>query len=196
MFTGLIEELGIIEKIELIGDGRKFTISGNLIFSDLKADDSVSTNGCCLTVTSVGKNKFTCTAIEETLKKTTLGSFIIGQKVNLERAVLPTTRMGGHFVQGHVDAVGKIVRSEKLSTSWTFDIQFPAQFKKYIIKIGSICVDGTSLTVADLNDDIFRVAIIPHTMEKTIFSGYKENTVVNLEFDLLGKYIERILENR
>jgi len=192
MFTGLIEELGTIEKIENIGNGRKFTVSADLIFSDLKVDDSIANNGCCLTVTSISGKTFMCTAIEETLSKTTLGGFELGQKINLERSVLPTTRMGGHFVQGHVDCVGTIVASETLSTSWTFTIEFPKEFEKYIIKIGSICVDGTSLTVADLNGNRFKVAIIPHTMEKTIFPSYKIGTKVNLEFDLLGKYIEKI----
>ncbi len=192
MFTGLIEELGTIQKIENIGDGRKFTVSADLIFSDLKVDDSVSTNGCCLTVISVSEKTYSCIAIEETLSKTTLGGFVEGQKINLERSVLPTTRMGGHFVQGHVDCVGLIVKSETLSTSWTFTIEFPKEFEKYIIKIGAISVDGTSLTVADLDKNRFKVAIIPHTMEKTIFPSYKVGTKVNLEFDLLGKYIEKI----
>lgn len=196
MFTGLIEEMGTIEKIEWLGQGRKFSISGDVIFSDLKVDDSISTNGCCLTVTSVTDKKFTCIAVEETLKKTTLGLFQQGQKVNLERALLPSTRLGGHFVQGHVDTVGEIIGIESLTTSKLFEIQYPINFKKYLIHVGSICVDGTSLTVAELNELSFKVAIIPHTLEKTIFANYKVGSKVNLEFDLLGKYIENILNER
>lgn len=196
MFTGLIEEMGTIEKIEWLGQGRKFSISGDVIFSDLKVDDSISTNGCCLTVTSVTDKKFTCIAVEETLKKTTLGLFQQGQKVNLERALLPSTRLGGHFVQGHVDTVGEVIGIESLTTSKLFEIQYPINFKKYLIHVGSICVDGTSLTVAELNESSFKVAIIPHTLEKTIFANYKVGSKVNLEFDLLGKYIENILNER
>lgn len=195
MFTGLIEEVGTIEKVESVGDGRRLTVSAGKTLSDLKVNDSIAINGCCQTVIGRTSATFSCISIEETLSKTTLGSLTAGSRVNLERPLLPDTRIGGHFVMGHVDTVGTVIRRTDLSTSWMFDIAFPEAFRPYIIKIGSIAVDGTSLTVANLDGSIFTVAIIPHTMDMTIFPSYQAGSKVNLEFDLLGKYIENILVN-
>lgn len=195
MFTGLIEEVGTIEKVEFIGNGRRLTVSASKTISDLKVNDSIAINGCCQTVIERSGQTFSCISIEETLSKTTLGDLVTGSRVNLERPLLPDTRIGGHFVMGHVDTVGTVVSRTDLSTSWMFDIRFPESFRPYIIKIGSIAVDGTSLTVANLEGNVFTVAIIPHTMDMTIFPSYQAGSRVNLEFDLLGKYIENILVN-
>ncbi|MCA0446740.1 MAG: riboflavin synthase [Bacteroidetes bacterium] len=196
MFTGLIEEVGVLAKVDPIGDGRKLTVQATTVMSDLKVNDSIAINGCCQTVIEVSPTTFSCISIEETLKKTTFGSFKTGDHVNLERPLLPSTRMGGHFVMGHVDCVGEVIRKEVLSTSWTFDVRFPEEFEKYIIRIGSISMDGTSLTVADLKKNVFTVAIIPHTMDKTVFPSYEVGSKVNLEFDMLGKYMEKLVTGK
>ncbi|MCK6600778.1 MAG: riboflavin synthase [Bacteroidetes bacterium] len=196
MFTGLVEETGMIREITELNGGRKFTVQAADVLSDLKVNDSIAINGCCQTVIEVTTQSFSCISIEETLKKTTFGLFRKGDRVNLERPLLPSTRLGGHFVMGHVDCVGVVVRKKVLGTSWEFDIEFPEEFEKYIIRIGSISVDGTSLTVADLKKNRFTVAIIPHTMDKTVFSSYDEGKKVNLEFDMLGKYMEKLVTGK
>lgn len=193
MFTGLIEEVGKISAIIPYGDGIKMTISAQKVMDDLAIDDSISVNGCCQTVIEVGDFSFSCIAVEETLKKTTLGKFKPNEEVNLERALLPTTRMGGHFVSGHVDTVGEVFAINKLTASWEYFVRFEHRFSKYLIEVGSITIDGTSLTVAETKENWVRVAIIPHTFTHTVFHTYQIGSHVNLEFDLLGKYIEKLL---
>lgn len=134
--------------------------------------------------------------IEETLKKTNLGELQIGDNVNLERPLKAEARLGGHFVLGHIDTKGEVVGVRELSNSHFVQIRFPEKFKRYLIYVGSVAIDGVSMTIAELNDDVFGVGVIPHTWEETIFSSKKKGSTVNLEFDVLGKYVERIMENK
>lgn len=193
MFTGLIEEIGEVKSIISIGGGKKITVLANKIMDDLKIDDSVSLNGCCQTVVSHEDKTFEVIAIEETLRKTTLGNFRPGQKINLERALLPTSRMGGHIVQGHVDAVGTVIKIIPESTGILVTISFPQEFAKYIVPVGSICLEGVSLTAARVEGNYFTVAIIPHTWEVTNLGKLQAGDKVNLEFDVIGKYIEKMM---
>ncbi len=196
MFTGLIEEVGTIENITQLGGGKKIKIKANKVIEDVKIDDSIAVDGCCQTVIQFDKNNFEVVAIEETLRKTTLGSFKIGQKVNLERALRVGDRLGGHYVQGHVDCVGSIKKVLKEKTDWLVSIQFPVEFKKYVVNVGSICLNGISLTVAKVENNVLTVAIIPHTFENTNLKNWKVGSKINLEFDILGKYVESILNNK
>jgi riboflavin synthase len=193
MFTGIVEEIGKIAKINPFSGSKKITISAKKIFDDLKIGDSIAINGVCQTVVEIQKNHFTVDAVNETLAKTTFNELKINQNVNLERAILPTTRMGGHFVQGHIDCVGKIFKINKLGSSTEFFISFPAAFQKYLAQTGSVAIDGISLTIAEIFDSNFKIAIIPHTLETTILSNYKIGTQINIEFDIIGKYVESLL---
>jgi riboflavin synthase len=195
MFTGLIEEIGEIKKISHEKTARRIRVSAKKIMSDLKIDDSVSLNGCCQTVVKFGDDWFEVVAIEETLRKTTLSEFKSGQKINLERAALPSTRLGGHMVQGHVDCVGKVSIIKKDGASTLLSISFPTEYNKYIVEHGSICIDGISLTVARLKKSELTVALIPHTSEVTTTSNFRVGTKVNLEFDVIAKYVESILKH-
>lgn len=196
MFTGLIEEIGKIKSITKIGGGLRLKVSATKIMDDVKIDDSISINGVCQTVIYVGQNEFDVIAIEETLKKTNFSNLKVNQEVNLERAMKLSDRLGGHIVQGHTDTTGKIKSIIKNKTEYLVSISYPNEYAKYIINIGSICVNGVSLTVAKLDTKTFTVAIIPHTWENTIFKSFKVGTIVNLEFDVLGKYIENLLKNK
>lgn len=196
MFTGLIEEVGTIQNITQLGGGKKIKIKANKVIEDVKIDDSIAVDGCCQTVVVFDKNTFEVVAIEETLRKTTLGSFKVGQKVNLERALRVGDRLGGHYVQGHVDCVGSIKKILKEKTDWLVSIQFPVEFKKYVVNVGSICLNGISLTVAKVENNLLTVAIIPHTFENTNLKNWKVGSKINLEFDILGKYVESILNNK
>lgn len=194
MFTGLIEEVGTVKSIISIGGGKRITIAANKIMNDVKIDDSVAVNGTCQTVVKVNGNEFQVEAIEETLKKTTLGSFKIGEKVNLERAAQLGSRLGGHLVQGHVDCTGTVLSISEKATEVQIWIEFPQEFQKYIIPVGSIAVNGVSLTVAQVRNNSFMLTIIPHTWKVTILYMLKPGSKVNLEFDLIGKYIENMLK--
>lgn len=197
MFTGIVEEVGKVKAVRAHGDGIQFEISAKRVLSSLGVDNSIAVNGTCLTVVSRKRGSFSVEAVKETLAKTSLGGFRVGSKVNLERAVSLNQRLGGHLVQGHVDTTGTVLKRVDLRTSWMFSIRFPKQFRKYLIPVGSIAVDGVSLTVARLHADHFEVAIIPYTIENTIFQDYRAGSRVNLEFDIIGKYIESLLhENR
>ncbi len=196
MFTGLVEEIGdIAEKIKT-GDGFKFKITAKKVIEDLDIGSSIAVNGCCLTVVEKDKNIFAVDTIEETLKKTNLGRTNVGDKVNLERPLKADARLGGHFVLGHIDTVGIVEDIQELSNSHFMKISFPAEFSQYLIYVGSVAIDGTSMTVAQLGENNFSIGIIPHTWEETIFSQKKIGDSVNLEFDVLGKYVERIMEGR
>lgn len=194
MFTGLVEEIGEIQESRSIGGGRRFKIKAKEILKDISIDDSICLNGCCLTAVEFDIKSFSADAIEETLRKTNLGEFRPGKKVNLERALLPNKRLGGHFMQGHVDTTGKIVSIVKESTGTLVKISFDGNFRKYLINVGSIGVNGCSLTIARLESNTFTVAIIPHTWENTIFKFSKSGDTVNLEFDMLGKYVENMMK--
>lgn len=195
MFSGIIEEIGQIEKIEIIKGGKKLYISAQKIFDDLNIGDSLSVNGVCLTVTSINKNYFTADAVGETLNKTTLSNINQKTYVNLERAIKYNERIGGHLIQGHVNAKGQIVNFEKLGENYLLEIEIPEYLMKYIIKEGSIAIDGISLTIADLEYNKVRISIIPHTYENTILKYKKKNDLVNIEIDLIAKYIENFINN-
>ncbi len=194
MFTGIIEEVGKVKSIVQRGKARIFTISSKKLLNEMEIGDSVSVNGVCLTIFEKGKDSFKVEAVEETMKKTNLGELKVGDPVNLELALKLGERLGGHIVQGHVDTTGVIKRIKKLENSWIFEIKFPNEFRKYLIPMGAIAVDGISLTVAGLDRDIFKVSIIPYTFDNTNFKFRKVGDKVNLEFDLFGKYIENFLK--
>jgi riboflavin synthase len=190
MFTGIVEDVGSIVQIDEVGGGRRLRIAASFA-GDLRVDESVAVDGCCQTVVHQDSGTFDVTSIEETLSKTTFGEFSAGRRVNLERAMKLGDRLDGHLVQGHVDTTGEIIRLDVLETSWLVQIAFPRTFDPFIIPVGSICVDGISLTVARLDDESFTVAIIPHTFDNTTVSDWTVGRKVNLEFDLIGKYVAR-----
>jgi riboflavin synthase len=195
MFTGIIETLGKVEKLQKEGGNLHITVSSS-ITQELKIDQSVSHNGVCLTVVSIEGNLYTVTAIEETLNKTSLGALAVGDAVNLERAMLLGARLDGHIVQGHVDQTAVCISIEEKDGSWFFTFQYDSKKNNITIEKGSITVDGVSLTVVDSKKDSFSVAIIPYTYEHTRFHTYKVGTVVNLEFDVVGKYVARLMQLR
>ena len=192
MFTGIIEEIGEINTIKKDGTNLQFTIKSNLSKS-LKIDQSVAHNGVCLTVVKCDKNSHTVTAIKETLDITTLSLLKKGYKVNLERAMQAGARLDGHMVQGHVDQTASIINIEEKDGSWNFHFEFDKKPLFTLVNKGSVCIDGTSLTVVKSKKKKFSVSIIPYTFEHTIFSTYKIGTRVNIEFDIIGKYVERLL---
>ncbi len=192
MFTGIIEEVGRLERVAALTGGRRFRIACS--FADgLRVDESVAVDGVCLTVVAQDDNAFEAVAVEETLGKTTLGRLAAGDGVNLERALRLGARLDGHLVQGHVDAPGTVVAVEPLADSHNVLVQYPAEHAAYLIPRGSVAVDGISLTVARLDEPpgTFEFAIIPHTWEKTGASQWTPGRAVNLEFDLIGKYVLR-----
>jgi riboflavin synthase len=196
MFTGLVEETGTVLNKTAIGDGYQLSFKADAVMSDLQLGSSIAINGCCLTVVKLGENSFSVDTIEETLKKTNLGKLQNGQRVNLERSLKADARLGGHFVLGHVDTTGTVEGIKELSTSHFLTISFPESFGKYLIYVGSVAIDGVSMTVAEIKDNTFSVGIIPHTWKETIFSDKKPGDTVNLEFDVLGKYVDRIMEGK
>jgi len=196
MFTGLVEEKGKLKDKIATGDGFQFVIEAKIIMDDLKIGSSIAVNGCCLTVVKIDGNTFAVDTIEETLNKTNLGVLKEGMNVNLERPLAAKARLGGHFVLGHIDTTGKVEDVKELSNSHWLTISFPENFKQYLIYVGSVAIDGVSMTVAELKNNSFSVGIIPHTWKETIFADKKIGDTVNLEFDVLGKYVERIMENK
>lgn len=195
MFTGIIETLGRIKSIEKEQENVHFTISSN-ITSELKIDQSVAHNGVCLTVVAINNNDYTVTAIKETLLKTNLGTWNVGDAVNLERAMKLGDRLDGHIVQGHVDQIGKCIAVKEVNGSWYFTFTYDASFTNITIEKGSITINGVSLTVVNSKMNEFSVAIIPYTFEHTNFHSIKEGDVINLEFDVIGKYVSRLNELR
>ena len=193
MFTGIIEELASVIKIEPQGENLDFTIKSR-IAHELKIDQSVAHNGVCLTVTSVSDDTYTVTAIKETLDKTAMRSLVVGDVVNLERAMKMGTRLDGHIVQGHVDQVGECISITDENGSWRFTFAYDPSLNNVTIEKGSITIDGTSLTVVDSKEGQFSVAIIPYTYDHTRFKQYKVGSKVNLEFDVIGKYVSRLMQ--
>ncbi len=193
MFTGLIQEVGTIESITTNAEGKEFVIRAPSLISQIAIDDSVVTNGVCLTATKIEGESFRVQAIHVTLEKTSLGHLKVGSKVNLELSLRPMDRLGGHMVQGHVNALGKIKKIEKTGNNWEIEVSIPTELRKYMISEGSIALDGISLTIARLTDSSLTVAIIPHTLEKTSLSSKKVGDVLNLEVDMVAKYIENFL---
>lgn len=193
MFTGIIEAVGRVESIADEGSGRIFWLSSP-ISHELKPDQSLSHNGACLTVEQITTHQHRVTAIEETLKKTNLGNWHIGDLVNLERCMQMNSRLDGHLVQGHVDTVGTCVQVVPKNGSTEYRFSYPLTFSSLIIEKGSICINGISLTCFDITQNEFTVAIIPFTAEHTNMKDVKVNSSVNLEFDVIGKYIQRHLD--
>jgi len=193
MFTGIIEELGSVRSIEERGENARIVISARLVTEGTNHGDSISVNGVCLTALDIHPDSFAADVSKETLARSTLGRLKPGTPVNLERAVTPTTRLGGHIVQGHVDARGRLAGVEDHGESWTIKISYPKEIARYLVFKGSVAVEGISLTIAGLSGDHFEVAIIPKTWEVTNLSRLKPGDDVNLEVDVIAKYVERLL---
>ena len=193
MFTGIIESLGKVESLQQIGGDVRVRIHTDLDMSDVHLGDSIATNGICLTVTDWGSNWYSADVSRESLSRTTLGQWKIGQTVNVEKAMLPTTRFGGHIVSGHVDAVGEITQVRQDARSLYFEVTAPVEIAKYLAEKGSVTVDGISLTINHLRGNILSLNLIPHTAERTNIGTWKTGTRVNLEVDVLARYIERLL---
>jgi riboflavin synthase len=197
VFTGIVEELGVVEGIEDQGDAIRLTVRGPHVLSDASLGDSIAVNGCCLTVAEREQETFTADVMRETLDKTSLGALEPGSRVNLERSVTAQTRLGGHIVQGHVDATGSIV-ARTPSQHWELvEISLPSALAHYLVDKGSITVDGVSLTVAALDDEqgTFTVSLIPETLARTTLGLKGTGDPVNLEVDVIAKYVERLLEH-
>lgn len=193
MFTGIIEELGKVRSVEALGENARIVIEAHAVTEDTKHGDSIAVNGVCLTALDVQSDSFAADVSRETLDRSTLGRLKPNTPVNLERAVTPTTRLGGHIVQGHVDARGTFVSAIDHGGSWTVRIAYPAEVARYVVFKGSVAVEGISLTIAGLTDHHFEIAIIPKTWEVTNFSHLRPGDDVNLEVDVIAKYVERIL---
>lgn len=193
MFTGIVEEIGKIVRVEKGAKSSRLTVSGDKIFSDLKLGDSVATNGVCLTVTSFSKGIFTADVMNETLKRSNLGELRQGSMVNLERAMIANGRFGGHIVSGHIDGTGVITKIEQDDIAVWYTIRADRKIMKYIIEKGSVAIDGISLTIAKVTDNDFSVSLIPHTAKETVLGYKKTGDTVNLENDVVGKYIEHFL---
>lgn len=193
MFTGIIEDLGVVSNLKTELDNLHITVKSQLT-PELKIDQSIAHNGVCLTIVSINNEEYTVTAINETLKKTNLGSLKINDKVNLERAMKLGDRLDGHMVQGHVDQTAVCTDIKEANGSWVFTFEYNPDLSNITIEKGSITVNGTSLTVVDSQKDRFSVAIIPYTYSHTNFCEFKKGTVVNLEFDVLGKYVAKLIE--
>ncbi len=193
MFTGLVKELGKIVKITPNNEGKEFTIASKSLIKEIGIDDSVAVNGCCQTVVAFDKETFTVQAVHVTLEKTTFSTLKTGDEVNLELALRLSDRLGGHLVQGHVNGVGSLQSVTRKGKNYILRIRGPENLSKYIVKEGSIAIEGISLTVADKKANDFEVSIIPHTWENTILRNRKVGDGLNLEIDILAKYVESIL---
>lgn len=196
MFTGIIEELGTIRKITAQGNGRdgaRLEVSAQTVLTDATIGDSIAVNGVCLTVVDKSSDWFAADVSAETLRRTSLKQAQAGTRVNLERAMAATSRFGGHIVQGHVDGTGQFLEAKASGDGWVVRVGFPPELARYIVEKGSITVDGISLTVAALGDDWFEIAVIPHTWKATNLSTTQRNATVNLEVDIIAKYVERMM---
>lgn len=196
MFTGIIEEMGSVKALRREAGSARLTISASTVLGSTALGDSICVNGVCLTVVDMGRSEFSADVAYETLKVTDLGELQGGQKVNLERALQLSARIGGHLVTGHVDAVGRIRDKRQEGNSWRLFIEAPETALRYIIKKGSVAVDGISLTVADVDKTGFSIAMIPHTAKLTTLGFKSVGDSVNLETDIIGKYVERLLSGR
>jgi riboflavin synthase len=194
MFTGIIEEVGTIQELRFMSEGAVIVISAKIIPPSLKIGDSISVNGVCLTATQTGQQSFSCDISAETLR---LSSFKLAKqaaKINLERSLMIGDRLGGHFVQGHVDGVGRLVSKTRSGEGWELSFEFPGELERYLVYKGSIAVNGISLTISFLGNGSFSVAVIPHTLEATNLNQLGIGDLVNLEVDILGKYFERFFQ--
>lgn len=193
MFTGLVEEVGAIKEIRPAGKAIHLTIRSKAVLDDVQIGDSIAVNGICLTVTAFDASSFTVDVVPETMRRTTLHELSGGSPVNLERAMAMGKRFGGHIVSGHIDGVGRIVSIVDEDIAKVVRIAAPEQVLRYVVEKGSICIDGISLTVMDVDSESFRVSIIPHTWMVTVLAHRRVGSLVNLECDIIGKYVERLL---
>jgi riboflavin synthase len=193
VFTGLIEELGRVRELEQRGEGVRLVIEAHTVMEGTREGDSIAVNGVCLTALDVRSGSFSADGSRETLQRSTIGRLRAGSAVNLERAATPSTRLGGHIVQGHVDARGRFLSASAHGGSWTVRIAYPKEMARYLVFKGSVAVEGISLTVAGLADEYFEIAVIPKTWDVTNLSHLRANDEVNLEADIIAKYVERIL---
>jgi len=194
MFTGIIEEIGTIQGVRKGTNSSSLTIQGDVIFNDLKLGDSVAVNGVCLTVAELSKNTFTADVMHETLKRSSIGALNAGSHVNLERAMPADGRFGGHIVTGHIDGTGVITDVKKDDNATIYTIRAEDKTMKYIVEKGSVAIDGISLTIATAASESFTVSIIPHTSKSTILSEKSIGDTVNLENDVIGKYVEKLMD--
>ena len=193
MFTGLVEEIGTIREYKSIPDGKEAWIEGHIVIDDLKKDDSISCSGICLTVVETKDQFFRVQLVNETLEKSTARYWDKDTKINLERALLPTSRMGGHFVQGHVDGTVKILDIKPMEDSAVWHFSLPEKLGLFLVDKGSICLDGISLTIVEKLDQCFTVALIPHTLSVTTWGKKKIDDLVNIEVDIMAKYIKNLM---
>jgi riboflavin synthase len=196
MFTGIVEELGTVAAVEDQGDAIRLTIAATTVLSDAGLGDSIAVNGCCLTVATRDEQSWTADVMQETLDKTSLRGVSPGDRVNLERAVTPQTRLGGHIVQGHVDGVGEILRRTPSEHWEVVEISLPAHLARYLVDKGSVTVDGVSLTVVEAGETSFTVSLIPETLARTTLGARQVGDRVNLEADVLAKHVEKLLGGR
>lgn len=194
MFTGLIEEIGRVKSVQRHGASLRLAIGADKVLEGVKIDDSICVSGVCLTVIAHEADAFTVQVVDETLRKTSLGNLTIGSRVNLERALRPSDRLGGHFVQGHVDGVARLVNFENQSSGKLLRLELPQPLLRYVIPQGSIALEGVSLTVARLEGNQIGIALIPHTLASTTLGEARVGDMLNVETDLLGKYIARLMQ--
>ena len=196
MFTGIVEERGTVASVEPLTNAERIAIRGSVVLADVRPGDSIAVNGVCLTVVDIGPDSFTADVMQETLKRSSLGSAGVGSEVNLERAARLDSRLGGHLVQGHVDGTGQVLVIEP-DPHWTLmRISLPAGLGRYVVEKGSITVDGVSLTVVGVDDDGFSVSLIPTTLAETTLGSRRVGDTVNLEVDAIAKYVERLMQGR
>jgi riboflavin synthase len=193
VFTGIVEEIGLVKEVVYGSKSIKLTIKCEKIMDDVKIGDSIAVNGICLTVASLDNGVFTADVMPQTMRKTNLGSLRAGEKVNLERALRPVDRMGGHIVSGHIDGTGVILSKEKEDNAIWLEISAPSDILKYIVVRGSVALDGVSLTAAYVDENCFKVSLIPHTASVTILGSKKPGDRINIECDMLGKYVEKLM---
>jgi len=193
MFSGIIEEIGQVNVVVPISGGKKFIIDAHKVTQDLKVSDSVAVSGVCLTAIEVSPDKFSAEAVGDTLFKSTLAGLKKGDSVNLERALRLNDRLGGHFVQGHVNGTGRVLRFKQVGENWDLEISLDPELMRYVISEGSIAVDGISLTVAQVRDRSIRISVIPYTYKSTAMLNYQPGNLVNIETDFLGKYVEKFV---
>jgi riboflavin synthase len=193
MFTGIIKEIGTIRSVRNLNGGLEITVGSSIVNKDSAVDDSIAVNGICLTVVKKDSSSFTVQAVKETVSGSNIKLLVQGAAVNLEPALKPDDRLGGHIVQGHIDGTGEITKVIPQSTGKEFLIKTDAGTARYIVKKGSVCTDGISLTVAEINGNEFRVAVIPHTEKNTTVQNWRAGTKINIETDILGRYVEKFL---
>jgi riboflavin synthase len=196
MFTGIIEELGVVRSLVPAREGARIEIGATKVLEGTRLGDSIAVNGVCLTAVALGSQYFRADLSAETVRRTSLQSVSSGTSVNLERALTPTTRMGGHLVQGHVDATGHWLEAQPSGDGWVVRIGYPRELSRYFVEKGSVAVDGISLTIARLTDQWFEIAVIPQTWRTTNLSTRAPGAIVNLEVDIIAKYVERMLDPR